>query len=612
MEKHVGALWDRMIAKSASRRHPAARVALEDVRIPVGVLFRALGGDGRLGIEAVTDSRHQARRGWLDRLAGNDAKTPWFWRDGRALRLPATLDLFPEPGLNRELYLWMAALAALAEKNESEDWFASNQDHTHRLLHQFPGMQSRYERLVTAHLAQRPDPAKLPPDQATRERAVCAALKKPGSVPLLPTAAGTPWPVPLWSHPTPPVMANAGARPDDDTRKNGSGESRSAAQKKRRQGRYMAPPKKEGGLLLHRFESIFSWADFINVDRATDEEEDLETAEKTADDLEFLGLTRDRQSSARRLRFDLDLPPESRDDISLGAGILLPEWDWRQQRLLPNHCRIQPMVARNAQPMALPQHLAGTARRLRAQFASVRLGRSWIKRQRDGMELDLEAYIRYQGARLAGTDSVAEDHLYRDLRRQDRNLATLLLADLSLSTDTWINDETRIIDLIRDALFLFAEALSASRDRFALYGFSSRRHTHVRFHEIKSFDTPCDDRILGRIQAVKPGFYTRMGAAIRHGTTLLARQPAARRLLLLLTDGKPNDIDHYEGRYGIEDTRMAVLEAQKAGVQPFCVTMDREATNYSTHLFGPGGFAQIRQASELPRKLPLLYHRLTG
>ncbi len=611
MEEHVGALWDRMIAKGASRRHPAARVTLEDVRIPVGVMFRALGGDGGLGIEAVGDSRHRADRGWLDRLAGSGMKTPWFWRDERALRLPATLDLFPERGLNRDLYLWLAALAAREEVNESGDWFVRNQRRARRLMDRFPGMRPRYERLVDAHLAQRPDPAGLSPDQAFQERAVRAALREPGSVPRLPSTARPPWPVPLWSHPTPPVLADVGAAPDDDPRNNGRGESRSETEKKRRRGRYVAPPKKGGGLLLHRFESIFSWADFINVDRATDEEEDLETAEKTADDLERLSITRDRRASAKRLRFDLDLPSEARDDIPLGEGIPVPEWDWREQRLLSGHCRIQPMVARDAPPRELPHHLEKTARQLRARFETLRLGHIWRKRQHDGVDPDLEAYIHHRSARLSGAGPVAEDRLYRDLRRQDRNLATLLLADLSLSTDTWINDEMRIIDLIRDALFLFSEALSASRDRFALYGFSSRRREQVRVHEIKSFDAPCDGRVRGRIQAVKPGFYTRMGAAIRHGATLLEGQPVAKRLLLLLTDGKPNDIDHYEGRYGVEDTRMAILEAQKAGVQPFCVTMDREAADYSAHLFGPGGFAHIRKASELPRKLPQLYYRLT-
>jgi nitric oxide reductase NorD protein len=111
---------------------------------------------------------------------------------------------------------------------------------------------------------------------------------------------------------------------------------------------------------------------------------------------------------------------------------------------------------------------------------------------------------------------------------------------------------------------------------------------------------------------IKPGYYTRMGAAIRHAARLLAEQPAGRRLLLLLTDGKPNDLDKYEGRYGIEDTRHALRQARELGLQPFCVTVDQKAGEYLPHLFGSGGYVVIHKPSQLPRELPLLYARLTA
>ena len=204
-----------------------------------------------------------------------------------------------------------------------------------------------------------------------------------------------------------------------------------------------------------------------------------------------------------------------------------------------------------------------------------------------------------------------EDALYRDQRSGARDLACLLLADLSLSTDTYVDDRHRVIDVIRDSLYLFAESLSATGDPFALYGFSSRKRDPVRFHRIKGFDQPYDAGALGRIGAIKPGYYTRMGAAIRHARSLLEPQPAERRLLLLLSDGKPNDLDRYEGRYGIEDTRHAVQEARRAGLQPFCVTIDEKGNDYLPYLFGSGGYLVIRRPQELPGKLPMLYARLT-
>ena len=251
------------------------------------------------------------------------------------------------------------------------------------------------------------------------------------------------------------------------------------------------------------------------------------------------------------------------------------------------------MLAVDAPPSELPPHLQRTAKRLRNQFQALAPARVWRRAQPDGQELDLDAYLRFAADRAArrGTGG---DALYREMRAGARDLACLLLADLSLSTDTWI-------------LFLFAESLTATGDRFGIYGFSSRKRDPVRIHTLKEFDESYSPRVRGRIQAIKPGFYTRMGAGIRYAIELLKPQPAGRRLLMLLSDGKPNDLDRYEGRYGIEDTRQAVIEARRCGLQPFCVTID-----YLPHLFGNGGYVVIRRPNDLPKRLPLLYAQLTA
>jgi nitric oxide reductase NorD protein len=164
---------------------------------------------------------------------------------------------------------------------------------------------------------------------------------------------------------------------------------------------------------------------------------------------------------------------------------------------------------------------------------------------------------------------------------------------------------------IRDTLHLFADALETAGDRFALYGFSSRHRDHIRFHVLKGFEEKFGSTIRGRIDKLKPGYYTRMGAAIRQSSQLLSRQGGNQKLLLILTDGKPNDLDQYEGRYGVEDTRMAVIEARKMGLRPFCVTIDREGRDYLPHIFGANGYVVIHKPTELPAQLPLLYAQLT-
>ena len=165
--------------------------------------------------------------------------------------------------------------------------------------------------------------------------------------------------------------------------------------------------------------------------------------------------------------------------------------------------------------------------------------------------------------------------------------------------------------MVGDSLMLFSEALSAAGDDFALYGFSSLRRHHVRMLEIKGFDHKYNANVCGAIQSLKPGYYTRMGTAIRRATQLLEKRPHRRKLLLLITDGKPNDLDLYEGRYGVEDTRQAVMEARRAGLIPFCITIDQQAGDYLPYMFGANGYTLIKEPVQLPTRLPQLYRLLT-
>jgi len=611
MEEHIGTLWHRVITRITDRRHPEAAVRLGDVAQTVGILFRALGGDGGLEVCAADATAHGARRRFLERLAGAGEKVELAWRDERSLRLPPVIDYFAQPRLNRDLYLWLAALA-VNQVPEGQAWLAASQWMTYWTLARFPGLRPRYRRLVDAHLALRPDPSRLPAVEAERERAIRAALTAPGSVAELPPGKHPPWPVPLWLHPDPPSASGSEKRGDLEPQPSpGDRRSEDLGERRRRRGERAQLPDKDQGLVTIRMENILTWSEYVKVDRGTDEEDDLDRARAAAADMDRIAVAQDRKASGARLRFDLDLPAEAEDDLVLDEGILLPEWDWKHRRLQASHCRIVELLAAEAAPCPLPARLIRTAKRLRNQFQVLAPARVWHRGQPDGQAVDLDAYLRFAADRRAGSGTGA-DALYRELRSGARDLACLLLADLSLSTDTWIDDRARVIDVIRDSLFLFAESLAATGDRFGMFGFSSRRRDPVRVHRLKGFDETYGEVVRGRIDAVKPGYYTRMGAALRYGTKLLTNQPAGRRLLLLLSDGKPNDLDQYEGRYGVEDTRHAVREARRLGLTPFCVTIDERGNDYLPHLFGNGGYVVIRRPAELPLRLPLLYARLTA
>ena len=617
MEEWVGELWHKMIMRMADRRYPQASVSLTEVNNALGIFFRALGGDGGLQIEAVDATDNPAHRSWMQKLAGANTRIHLAWRDERALKLPPNIACFDQCELNKDLYFWLAALGACADDDENlgHNWFYNSQKLTQHVLERFPGLLSRYRRLVQNHLLQRPAIDSLAADEADAERAIQQALLNPGSVRQLPACKRPVQTVPLWLHPDPPLKSSWSAHDacvnDNDAHKQQHDEDlRELDDIGRRQAEHVDQPEDDRGLVTVRMENIFTMGEFVNVDRGTDEEEDIDRAENVARDLDKLAISRNGKASKASLKFDLDLPSASADDSVLDDGIRLPEWNWKTQALLPDRCRVVLMRADQAEPCALPAHLSRTARKLRSQFQALAPAKVWHRAQAEGQDIDIDAYLRFVTDRRAG-QQVSAGNLYRELRSGDRDLCCLLLADLSLSTDTWIDDSQRIIDVIRDSLFLFAECLQATGDRFSLYGFSTRKRDPVRVHQIKSFDEQYNDRIRGRINAVKPGYYTRLGAGIRYASRQLINEGNGKRLLLVLTDGKPNDLDQYEGRYGIEDTRQAVISARRAGLIPFCVTIDHKANDYLPYIFGKGDYMVIHDPRRLPRELPRLYALLT-
>jgi len=159
---------------------------------------------------------------------------------------------------------------------------------------------------------------------------------------------------------------------------------------------------------------------------------------------------------------------------------------------------------------------------------------------------------------------------------------------------------------------VLANGLAACGDNHSILTFTSRRRSWVRIETVKDFGEKMGPVVENRIAALKPGYYTRIGAAIRHATAKLVEQPNRRQLLLVLTDGKPNDVDHYEGRFALEDSRRAVNEARRKGVRVFGVTVDRDAKSYVPAIFGQHGYAVVSNIARLPAALPAIYRGLAS
>ena len=312
-----------------------------------------------------------------------------------------------------------------------------------------------------------------------------------------------------------------------------------------------------------------------------------------------------------------DNPPEARTTHAAGVGadrfdaIRYPEWDYRIQAYHDPGVTVRLQPAADGAQQWVDNTLAEHRSMLdaiRRHFEMLRGQLSPLRRQRDGDDLDLEACIDAQADLRAG-HPMAQD-LYRSQKRSKREMAILLLIDISGSTDGWVSSGRRVIDVEREALLLVCIALGAMAEPFAVQAFSGQGPQSVTMRTLKRFDEAYGNPVALRIAALEPEHYTRAGAAVRHASATLMREPASQRLLLLLSDGKPNDVDIYEGRYGVEDMRRAVTEAKLQGIAPFCLTVDRHAPGYLPAVFGANQYALLANPSMLPTALLDWMHRL--
>ncbi|NOG74135.1 nitric oxide reductase activation protein NorD [Roseicella sp. DB1501] len=638
-EESVGQHWHRLVGGAHSwPHHPAAAVRLDEVRTRLGILFRALGGPGGVQLAAGEASLSRHRLGLRARLGLGDAERLDIARfDGATLHLPPVIDLLSDRAANGALYEWLTAWFAVAQAplppgpdplRRDAGRLRAARAQTARLLAALPGLRPLHHDLAAALLAARPA-RRLSGDEAAVEAAVRASLGDPSplppaaaalldpDVPLDGVRAGRGYrpflPVPLWGEveaPAPSAAREAAGQEES------SGAAAEAGGRRRRARRREADQaRRRDPLLLNRFETIFGLAEMMNLARAV-EDDDEAGARQAAEDLDEIGIGEHQRHAATRLRMELDLPPILAAEGALAAApesFTYPEWDHRSGRYRPAHCRV---LAEPAPEDALPgedwrpdEAAQRRIRRVRRQFEALRPRRQLLHGQPDGEEFDLSALVRSLADCRAGAPGT--DRVHSATRSLRRDLSVLVLVDVSLSTDAWVSD-WRVLDVEREALLALVGGLDACGDEHAVLTFTSRRRDAVWLRMVKDFDERLAAPVVRRIRALRPGHYTRMGAAVRHAAHLLAQRPRSHRLLLLLTDGKPNDADHYEGRYAIEDTRMAIREARRAGCKVFGITVDREARDYVPYLFGPGGYAIFPDIGRLPMALPAIYRQVTG
>lgn len=250
--------------------------------------------------------------------------------------------------------------------------------------------------------------------------------------------------------------------------------------------------------------------------------------------------------------------------------------------------------------------------RLTSLIRSARVARAArIKRQAEGEFLDLDAAIEAAVSRRAS--ETPDSRVYGRNERRSRDLSVLILLDASESTRDRLKGSARtVLDMERQATALLATAMSELGDPFAIAAFRSNRRDDVRYVRVKDFVLPYDRRARSALAGLEPGLSTRLGAAIRHAGADLARQNAHRRLLLVVTDGDPSDIDVEDPKYLVEDARRAVVSLAQKGIDAFCVGLDPAANQRLSRVFGRRSFIHIDRIETLPARLPMIYLRLTA
>lgn len=361
----------------------------------------------------------------------------------------------------------------------------------------------------------------------------------------------------------------------------------------------------EQDIPFHTFEKAETLDEYNGLSRQNDADDELMEHAEALSKLKMDSIIRspDRSPSVYKADIMLDGVGFELRDSKL-VGIPYPEWDYKRKSYRSNWCYVQESLLERtnvAWAIETQKKHASLILTLKKKFATI--ATEWLqsKKQLSGDEIDLDAVIELL-VRLK-TKEPPPDYLYLAANRTLPNVATMILIDTSYSTDSWVENRC-VMDVMKETVFCIAEVLEDARQQLGIYGFSSNTRQSCNVASVKNFNenwSVARNR-LGGLSSVG---YTRIGPALRHAYTLLSGIKAEKKMLILLTDGKPCDYDRYEGRYGIEDVRKAIQEGKSVGVVTHAFAIDKQARDYFPIMFTRSNFDIVAHPSKL---LDLLFN----
>ena len=562
----------------AAPAYPEAVVKLGDIEKSLNLYLHALRRSCEQKVVAA-----EKKRGLPQTLSSRRHVNALVWQESGNAHLPENIQRFDEAGLNRDLYYWLAAYIAfdqpLPPPAVNQPPLSPALGHvlqgvmtSARVLKACPGLVERYQRLCAACLKERD--ALMPTPNLRRHET--AAVLEAGIRRALGDLSIS---VPRWLEhaidaaqvgillPGLPAAALKATLPFWPVAMWGR-------------------PVQTAAASVNLLEELI---DEDLMERKHDESVDNPQQVDVADYLEQ--------------------PDEEKGD-ALSGFYLYPEWNCKTEEYRDNWCRVIEDIQDSEDWAEPPAALGKLSRRVRRQFEALRTDDRWLRRLTDGEEVDIDDFIQAVTERRGC--GYASERLYKHRKRDDRELAVMVLLDVSNSTAFQLGP-SRVIDVERQAMLVLAEALSELGDVFSIYAFSGYGRTQVDILRLKDFDDDYNDAVRKRIFSLAPRGSTRIGAALRHMGKRFMRRSERHRLLLLLTDGRPFDpADNYKGLYALEDTRKALQELHNDGIYAYGLTIDQAGVEYLPYLFGPGKYTVFSNVLALPEFLPKLYAKLTG
>jgi nitric oxide reductase NorD protein len=370
--------------------------------------------------------------------------------------------------------------------------------------------------------------------------------------------------------------------------------------------------QQEDYVMTHNFEKVETADEFNGSWRDFDGEDELEDHQDAVDELNMKFTVRvdDAAHSVYQADFiENTTISESAEVDEKGFHVKYDEWDFSKRIYKENFCKVYPLTQLKTDAHYYKNTIAKnttTLVGLRKMLANVNNKLQQLHRQTQGNEFDIDAV----------TDLLVDIHskrtpserIYISNRKKEKDLSILLLLDISLSSDGYA-DGNRVIDVEKEVSILFGEILNEFNIDFSINCFYSKTRNYSSYMTLKGFDEDWN-KSKYKIGAIEPQGYTRIGAALRHSGAMLDKRSTKNKWVILISDGKPNDFDKYEGKYGINDVRQALRELHERQIKSYALAIEKEAKYYLPQMFGQGNHQILTTPRELLQSMVKLYEKI--